>query len=173
MRGWGNANLSKVTKQFNKAVALDAREQSVYSISEPTDPEDPGMQEVDLLADWLRKQECRGYRYRGGLPELEFRELVDAKFQKWCQDQKFRNKRKQGMSRVGRGAWRGTPEFKLLRTQFYGVVEEVFNILLDKVCQITGFMRWQVLVGLYGQGQRGVGKLDAKIVRSTEDPVKL
>ena len=30
LRGWGKANLSKVTSQFNKAVALDAKEQSVY-----------------------------------------------------------------------------------------------------------------------------------------------
>ena len=173
LRGWGNANLSKVTKQFNKAVALDASEQSVYSTSEPSDPEDPGTQEVDLLADWLRKQECDGYKYQGGLPELEFRELVDVKFQEWYRDQDFLNKRKQGMSRVGRGAWKESTEFKSLRIQFYGVVEEVFNLLLDKVCQITGFTRWQVLVGLYGQGQQGVGKQAAEIVRSTEDPVKL
>ncbi|PUU82758.1 hypothetical protein B9Z19DRAFT_1074162 [Tuber borchii] len=164
LRKWGKANLSKVTRQFNKAVALDTREQSVYSISEPIDPEDPGMQEVDLLADWLREQECRGYRYQGGLPELEFRDLVDVKFQEWCQDQNLRNKRGQGMSRVGRGAWKGSPEFKSLRTQFYGVVEEVFNLLLDKVCQITGFTPWQVLVGLYGQGQQGVEKQAARMI---------
>ena len=173
LRGWGNANLSKVTKQFNKAVALDAREQSVYSTSEPTDPSDPGMQEVDLLADWLRKQKCRGYRYQGGLPELEFRKLVDVKCREWHRGQNFADGRGRGMSRVGRGAWRGSEEFKSLRTEFYEIVEEVFNTLLDKVCKITGLTPWQVLVGLYGQGQRGVGKQAAEIVRSMEDLVKL
>ena len=173
LRGWGNANLSKVTNQFNKAVALDAREQSAYSPSEPSDPLDLGMQEVDLLADWLRKQECRGYRYQGGLPELEFRKLVDVKCREWYRDQDFSNRRGRGMSRVGRGAWRGSKEFKLLRTEFYEIVEEVFNTLLDKVCKITGFTPWQVLVGLYGQGQRGVRKQAAEIVRSMEDPAKL
>jgi len=173
LRGWGKANLSKITRQFDKAVALDAREQSAYSASKPTDPEGREMQEVDLLADWLRKQECHGYKYQGGLPELEFRELVDVKYREWSRDQNFQNKRKQGMSGVGRGAWRGSEEFKLLRTKFYEIVEKVFNTLLDKVCKITGFTPWQVLVGLYGQGQRGVGKQAAEIVRSTEDPVKL
>ena len=162
LRGWGKANLSKVTRQFNKAIALDAREQSVYSSSEPSDPEGPGMQEVDLLADWLRKQECRGYKYRGGPPELEFRKLVDVKRKEW----------KQAHRELEHcPSWKHSLEFELLRTEFYEVVEKVFNSLLDKFCQITGFTPWQVLVGLYGEGQESVGKNAAKTVRSTKDPV--
>ena len=162
LREWGNANLSKVTRQFNKAIALDAREQSVYSSSEPSDPEGPGMQEVDLLADWLRKQECRGYKYRGGPPELEFRKLVDVKRKEW----------KQAHRELEHcPSWKHSLEFELLRTEFYEVVEKVFNSLLDKFCQITGFTPWQVLVGLYGEGQESVGKNAAKTVRSTKDPV--
>ncbi|PUU82757.1 hypothetical protein B9Z19DRAFT_1120143 [Tuber borchii] len=155
LRGWGKANLSKVTRRFNRAVALDAREQSVYSASESTDPEGPGMQEVDLLADWLKKQECRGYRYQGGLPELEFKKLVDVKRKEWKQAHR---ELEHCLS------WKHSLEFESLRIKFYGVVEKVFNILLDRFCQITGFTPWQVLVGLYGEGQESVGKNAAKTI---------
>ena len=187
LRGWGKANLSKVTKQFNKAVALDAKEQSVYSASKPTDPEDPGIQEVDHLADWLRKQECDGYRYRGGLPELEFQKLVRVKRWEW-----YQARAEEGID-IEDEEWKDSDEFDQLQTGFYGIVEKVFDLLLDKFCQITGFKHWQVLVGLYrpgvyspeqgmvgpyGQGQEsvelyngaleGMGKEDAKIVRFTK-----
>ena len=227
LRGWGEVNLSKVTKQFNEAVMLDVTERLVYSASEATDSddleeatdsedleeatdsddleeatyyddleeatdsedqeeatdsEDLGTEEVDLLADWLMEQECPGYTYLGGLPELEFRELVRAKGQEWNQ------------ARVEEGIdiedeeWKDSVEFMLLRTEFYEVVEEAFNLLLDKFCQITGFKPWQVLVGLYGpeiygpeqgiielyvQGLESIGKRAAKIVRFTKGPVKL
>ena len=189
LRGWGKANLSKVTKQFNKALALDAREQSVSSASAPTDPEDPGTQKVDLLADWLRKQECRGYKYRGGLPELEFKELVYVKRREW-----YQARREEGID-IEDEEWKDSDEFERLRTEFYRIVEQAFNLLLDRFRQITGFTPWQVLVGLYrpgvyipeqgmvgpyGQGQEnvglynqgleGMGKEDAKIVRFTKHP---
>jgi len=191
-RGWGEKNLSKVTKQFNKAVASDAREQLVSSASKPTDPEDPGKQKVDLLADWLRKQECPGYKYREGLPELEFRKLHWVKRREWNQVRK-----EAGMD-TGNEAWKKSTEFNLfnlLRTEFYEIVEKAFNLLLDRFCQITGLTPWQVLVGLYrpgvyspeqgmvgpyGQEQESIGlynqglesmeKEDAKIVRFTKGP---
>ena len=181
LRGWGEANLSKVAQQFNKAVVLDVTGQSVL-----------GMQEVDLLADWLIEQECPGYRYLGALPELEFNKLVHVKRREWNQV-----RREAGMD-TGNEAWKNSGVFDELRTGFYEIVEKVFNLLLDRFCQITGFTRWQVLVGLYGpgvygpeqgmvwlynQGQESVGlyvqrlesmgKEAAKIVRSTRDPVKL
>jgi len=155
LRGWGEANISKVTIQFNKAVELDAREQSVYDA-------DPGIQEVDLLADWLRGQECRGYRYRGGRAELEFKKLVDVKRREWLRIYEHL---------VHRPSWKHSSEFESLRAEFYGVVEKVFNLLLDKFCQITGFTRWQVLVGLYGEGEENVERNAAKKVRSTKDLV--
>ena len=189
LRGWGKANLSKVTKQFNKAIALDAKEQSVSSASKPSDPEDPGTQKVDLLADWLKKQECRGYRYRGGLPELEFKKLVRVKRWEW-----YQARREEGID-IKDEAWKDSDEFDELQTGFYEIVEKVFNLLLDRFCQITGFTRWQVLVGLYrpgvhsaeqgmvgpyGQGQESVelyngalesmGKEDAKGVRFMKHP---
>jgi len=153
LRGWGERNLSKVTSQFNKAVALDAGEQSVV----PSASSD--MQEVDHLADWLRKQECPGYRYRGDSPELEFKRLVDVKRREWI--------RINGNPRL----WKRSSEFELLRIKFYRVVEKVFNLLMDKFCQITGLTPWQVLVGLYGNGQQGVDWRAARAVRSTKDPV--
>jgi len=181
LRGWGEANLSKVAQQFNKAVVLDVTEQSVL-----------GMQEVDLLADWLIEQECPGYRYLGALPELEFNELVRVKRQEWDQVRIGPD------MDTGNEKWKDSLGFKRLRTEFYEIVEEAFNLLLDKFCQITGFEPWQVLVGLYGpgvygpeqgmvwlynQGQESVGlyvqrlesmgKEAAKIVRTTRDPVKL
>ena len=189
LRGWGKANLSKVTKQFNKAIALDAKEQSVSSASKPSDPEDPGTQKVDLLANWLKEQECRGYRYRGSLPELEFKELVRVKRREW-----YQARREEGID-IEDEEWKDSDEFEELQTGFYGVVEKVFNLLLDRFCQITGFTRWQVLVGLYrpgvhsaeqgmvgpyGQGQESVelyngalesmGKEDAKGVRFMKHP---
>jgi len=155
LRGWGEANLLRVTIQFNKAVELDAGEQSVYDA-------DPGIQEVDHLADWLRGQKCRGYRYRGGPPELEFEKLVDVKRRKW----------KRTYAHLEHPPlWKHSSEFESLRAGFYEVVERVFNLLLDKLCQITGFTPWQVLVVLYGEGEENVGKNAAKKVRSTKDPV--
>ena len=181
LRGWGEANLSKVAQQFNRAVVLDVTEQSV-----------PGIQEADPLADWLIEQESPGYRYLGALPKLEFNELVRVKRREWN-----RARREAGMD-TGNEAWRKSGEFNLLRTEFYEIVEETFNLLLDKFCQITRFEPWQVLVGLYGPGVYGpeqgmvwlynqgqesvglyvqrlesIGKEAAKIVRSTRDPVKL
>ena len=181
LRGWGEANLSKVAQQFNKAVVLDVTEQSVL-----------GMQEVDLLADWLIEQECPGYRYRRTLPKLEFNELVRVKRREWNQA------RREADMNMGNKEWKASLGFKRLCTGFYEVVEEAFNLLLDKFCQITRFEPWQVLVGLcgpgvygpeqgmvwlYNQGQESIGlyvqrlesigKEAAKIVRSTRDPVKL
>ena len=167
LRGWGEANISKVTRQFDKAVALDARERSVLYDA------DPGIQEVDHLADWLKGQECREYRYRGVSPELEFKKLVDVKRRKW----------KRTYAHLERPPlWKRSSEFESLRAKFYKVVEKVFNLLLDKFCQITGFTRWQVLVGLYGKGEESVERNAAKgeesaernaakKVRSTKDPV--
>ncbi|PUU82763.1 hypothetical protein B9Z19DRAFT_327540 [Tuber borchii] len=221
LRGWGEVNLSKVTKRFNEAVMLDATEQLVYSASEATDsddpeeatdsddleedtdsedleedtdsedleentyyddldqytfPEDPeedtysedlGTEEVDLLADWLTEQECPGFTYYGGLPELAFKELVRVKGQEW------------DLARMEEGLdiedeeWKDSVEFMLLRTEFYEVVEEAFNLLLGKFCQITRFKPWQVLVGLYGpeiygpeqgMGLESIGKRAAKII---------
>jgi len=195
LRRWGERNLSKVTKRFNKAVAMDARGQSVTGALKST--ADPGVQEVDLLPDWLRQQECHGYEYLGGLPELEFRELVRIKRREWNEV-----RREQGLSTENE-EWREDDAFVELRTEFYEVVEKAFNFLLDRFCQITGFTPWQVLVGLYGpeqgvvglhdqgqgnielynqgqesfdpyvQGLEGIKKQDAKIVRSTGDLVKL
>ncbi|RPA93926.1 hypothetical protein L873DRAFT_1815275 [Choiromyces venosus 120613-1] len=161
LRKWGQANLSKVKKQFNKALTLDS---AAHSASEPTALGHSDTPEVDLLADWLRKQECPRYRYLGDLPELEFKKLVSVRRSEWIQEDRLRNSRRLGMSMVGRGPWKGSPEFKLLRKEFYGVVEEVFNSLLDELCQITGLKRWQVLVGLYGEGKIKVGIHEAKTI---------
>ena len=238
LRGWGEVNLSKVTKRFNEAVMLDVAERLVYGASEATDSddleeatdsddleeatdsedqeevtdsedleeatdsEDLGTEEVDLLEDWLMEQECPGYTYLGGLPELEFKELVRAKEREWNQA-----RREEGIYIVDE-EWKDSVEFMLLRTEFYEVVEEAFNLLLDKFCQITGFEPWQVLVGLYGpeiygpeqgiiglygqgqesvgqyirrqesielyvQGLESIGKRAAKIVRFTKHPAKI
>ncbi|PUU82765.1 hypothetical protein B9Z19DRAFT_327563 [Tuber borchii] len=174
LRGWEKANLSKVTEQFNKAVASDAREQSVCNASKSTHPKDPGTQKVDIIANWLREQECHGYRYRGGSPELEFRELVGVKRQEWDQV------RREADMDTGNEAWKESDEFDLLRTGFYRVVEKAFNTLLGRFCQITRLRPWQVLVGLCGQGQESVGlynqglgsmgKEAAETVRFTKDP---
>ena len=195
LRRWGERNLLKVTRRFNKAVTLDARGQSVHGAPESTT--DVGAQEVDLLSDWLRQQECRGYRYLGGLPELEFRELTRAKRREWNED-----RRERGL-KTDTEEWKEDPEFMELRTEFYEVVEKAFNSLLDRFCAITGFTPWQVLAGLYGpaqgvvglhdqgqgniglhnqgqesfelyvQGQEGIGKTGVKKVCSTGDLVKL
>ncbi|PUU82762.1 hypothetical protein B9Z19DRAFT_1074171 [Tuber borchii] len=138
LRGWGEANLSKVAQQFNRAVVLDATEQSVL-----------GTQEAGLLAHWLIEQECHGYRYLGGLPEIEFKKLVRVKRWKWNQV-----RREAGMD-TRNEAWKESEEFNQLHTEFYEVVEEAFNLLLDSFCQIARFEPWQVLVGLYGPGLYG------------------
>jgi len=189
LRGWGERNLSKVTKRFKKAVALDATRQ--------LEPGSPGLTALnDLLPNWLREQECPGYKYLGGLPELEFKELTRVKRREWN-----KARRKLGLS-TDNEAWKEDEEFQALRTEFYEVVEQVFNLLLDIFCQITGFTPDQVLVGLYGpeqgtvglygqgqensgpygQGQEGVelymqelesiSKGAAERVRSTKDPIK-
>ncbi|PUU82764.1 hypothetical protein B9Z19DRAFT_966530 [Tuber borchii] len=167
LRGWGEANLSNVTSRFYKAVALDGGEQSVYNAgpnaikffrqyeyqlftydpnASSTHPKDPGTQEVDIIVDWLREQECHGYRYRGDSPELEFKELVRVKRREWNQV------RREADMDTGNEAWKESDEFDLLRTEFYEVVEKAFNTLLGRFCQITGFTPWQVLVGLYRPG---------------------
>ncbi|PUU82761.1 hypothetical protein B9Z19DRAFT_966650, partial [Tuber borchii] len=150
LRKWGEANLSQVTEQFNKAVALDAREKSGYAVSESTDSEDLEAHEVDLLVDWMRQQECCGYSYRGALPELKFRklkewELVDEGSEDFL-------------------SWTDSCEFEPLHIEFNQVVENVFNSLLDEFCKITGFSPWQVLVGLYGKRRQGVGRQEAETV---------
>ena len=155
LRGWGEANISKVTIQFNEAVELDAREQPVYDA-------DPGIQEVGLLANWLRRQKCCEYRYQGGPPELEFKKLVDIRRRKWKRTHEHLEHPP---------LWKDSSEFELLRAEFYEVVEKVFNLLLDKLCQITRLAPWQVLVVLCGEGQENVGRDDAKKVRSTKYPV--
>ncbi|PUU82759.1 hypothetical protein B9Z19DRAFT_1120145 [Tuber borchii] len=145
LRGWGEVNLSKVTEQFNKAVALDARDKSGYAAPEPTDSEDLEEEEVDLLVDWMWKQECCEYSYRGALPEINFKKL-------------------KGWERVY-GESEG--EFESLHKGFNQVVEKVFDSLLDELCEITeitGIKPWQLLVGLYGQGQQDVEKQDAGII---------
>jgi len=162
LRGWGERNLSKVTKRFNKAVALDAREQSAHDASEPTAPEDPGIQGVDLLPDWLRKQECRGYKYLGGLPELEFKKLVNAKKKEW----KWIYKEHEDAPLWGRST-----EAESLRAEWYGAVEDDFNSMLDKFCLITGITPWQVFVGLYDEGRVDVTRESARKVRSAKYPV--
>jgi len=160
LRGWGERNLSKVTKRFKKAVALDAREQSVHDASEPTAPEDPGIQEAGPLPDWLRRQECRGYKYLGGLPELEFKKLVNAKKKEW--------KRIYGEQE---GPWGCSTEAESLRAEWYKIVEHDFDSMLDGFCLITGITPWQVFVGLYGGGRVEVTREAARTVRSTKDPV--
>ena len=220
LRGWGEVNLSKVTKRFNKAVMLDVAERLVYGASEATDSDDLdeaiyyedleeatdsgnlGTEEVDLLADWLIEQECPRYTYLGGLPELEFNELLLVKEWEW-----YQARMEEGID-IEDEEWKDSVELMLLRTEFYEVVEEAFNLLLDKFYQITGFEPWQVLVGLYGpeiydpeqgiiglygqgqesvglytqrqesielyvQGLESIGKGASKIVRFTKDPAKL
>ena len=159
LRKWGEANLSQVTEQFNKAVALDARGKSGYAASESTDSEDLEVQEVDLLVDWMWQQECCEYRYRGALPELNFKKLKE-----W---ERVNEESEDSLSQTD------SCGFEPLHNEFNRVVEMVFNSLLDEFCRITGFTPWQVLVGLYGKRQKGVGKQEAETVRSTEDPVKL
>jgi len=159
LRKWGEANLSQVTEQFNKAVALDAREKSGYAASESTDSEDLEVQEVDLLVDWMRQQECCEYRCREALPELKFKKL-----KKW---ELVNEESEDSLS------WTDSCEFEPLHTGFNRVVEKVFNSLLNEFCEITGFTPWQVLVGLYGRRRPGVERQDAEIVCSTEDPVRL
>ena len=159
LRKWGEANLSQVTEQFNKAVALDARGKSGYAASESTDSEDLEVQEVDLLVDWMRQRGCCEYRYRGALPELKFRKL-----KKW---ELVNEESEDSLS------WTDSCRFELLYTEFNQVIDMVFNSRLDKFCQITGFTPWQILAGLYGRRRRGVGKQEAETVCSTEDPVRL
>ena len=159
LRKWGEANLSQVTEQSNKAVALDARVKSGYAASESTDSEDLEVQEVDHLVDWMWRQECCEYRYRGALPELTF-----TKLKKW---ERVNEESEDSLSSTD------SCEFEPLHTEFNRVVEMVFNSLLDEFCEITGFTSWQVLVGLYGKRRKDVGKQEAETVRSTEDPVKL
>ncbi|PUU82760.1 hypothetical protein B9Z19DRAFT_327503 [Tuber borchii] len=150
LRKWGEANLSQVTEQFNKAVALDAREKSGYAASESTDSEDLEEQEVDLLVDWMWKQECCEYSYRGALPELNFRKL-----KRW---KPVNEESEDSLSSTG------SCEFEPLHIKFTQVVEEVFNSLLDEFCEITGFTPQQVLVGLYGQRRQGAEKQKAETV---------
>ncbi|PWW73511.1 hypothetical protein C7212DRAFT_347014 [Tuber magnatum] len=166
LRGWGKKKLSGVKKEFKNAVALDAREQSMYGSSQFTGPEYQGPPEVDLLADWLREQECPGYRYRGDLPELEFKELVYVKRREWLRRRYHEIGEDRPLTTEERQEWKTAPEFESLRDGFYAVVEEVFNLLLENFCQITGLTPWQVLVGLYGegQGQGASGKQAAKNV---------
>ena len=139
LRGWGEVNLSKATEQFNKAVALDAG-----------DSEDLGIQEVDLLLDWMWQQQCCEYRYREALPELNFKKLKEWE---WVYGE-------------------SEGEFESLHKEFNQVVEKVFDSLLDEFCRITGVTPWQLLVELYGQEQQDVEKEAAEIVRSTEDPAR-
>ncbi|KAG0131500.1 hypothetical protein HOY82DRAFT_485191 [Tuber indicum] len=162
LRGWGNARLSKVTREFNDAVALDARGQSAYSASEPTTSENPGTLGEDLLADWLRARECPGYEYSGDLPELEFKKLADVKRREWLRCQRFALGRDTSIEE--RRLWKVSSEFESLRNGFYAVVERVFNLQLGNFCRITGLTPWQVFVELYGNGQQDVGKQDAKTI---------
>ncbi|KAG0638355.1 hypothetical protein HOY80DRAFT_888064 [Tuber brumale] len=156
LRGWGKARLSRVRREFNDAVELDARE--------PTSPESSEAPEEDLLADWLSDHECPGYMYLGDPPELEFRRLVDVKRQEWLESRCLEIGRENAMSKEERRKWKRSIEFESLRDEFYAVVETVFNSLLDDFCQVTGLKPWQVLVGLYGNGQQDVGKQDARII---------
>ncbi|CAZ81961.1 unnamed protein product [Tuber melanosporum] len=162
LRGWGNARLSKVTREFNDAVALDARGQSGYSTSEPTTSENPGTLEEDLLADWLRARECPGYEYSGDLHELEFKKLADAKRREWLRCLSLERGRPTSIEE--RRGWKISPEFLKLRNGFYAVVEKVFNLQLGNFCRVTGLTPWQVFVELYGNGQQNVGKRDAKTI---------
>ncbi|CUS11181.1 unnamed protein product [Tuber aestivum] len=160
LRGWGKKKLSKVKKEFKNALLLDAEEQSVSAASEPTGPRNWDIQEVDLLADWLREQQCPGYRYRGGLPELEFKKLESVKRWEWLEYRHHEIGR--DLTVEERREWKRSPEFESLRAEFYTVVEEVFNLILDDFCQITGLTPWEVLAGLYGKGQDPAGRNAAR-----------
>jgi len=160
LRGWGQRNLAKVTRQFNKAVELDERDQSSgYSTPEPTAPRYLDIQEVDILPDWLREQEGAGYQYLGGLPELEFKRLVSFKRKEWI--------RLYGDAR----SWRRSRQFESLHDDFYELVELDFNLHLENFCRVTGITPSQVFVGLYGGRRVDVTEKAAEKVRSTKDPV--